>query len=83
MCAIADAYDAMVCGIGRPALTMAQALEELGRCAGQQFDPELVSCFDAVVNGEMEGLGLDPASAHGMEAFQDLVAALREDRGFV
>ena len=70
-------------GIGRPALTMAQALEELGRCAGQQFDPELVSCFDAVVNGEMEGLGLDPDSENGMQTFQELIEALREDRGFV
>jgi putative two-component system response regulator len=83
MCAIADAYDAMVCGIGRRPISMADALAELGRCAGQQFDPELVSCFDAVVNGELEGLGLDPASPHGMEDFQELVAALSEDRGFV
>jgi len=82
MCAIADAYDAMVCGLGRPPISMPQALAELHRCAGQQFDPELVSCFDAVVNGELESLGLDPA-ATGMEAFQGLVAALREDRGFV
>ena len=83
MCAIADAYDAMVCGIGRPKITMNAALEELARCAGHQFDPQLVSCFDAIVNGELEDLGLDPESGHGMDAFQELVASLREDRGFV
>jgi putative two-component system response regulator len=83
MCAIADAYDAMVCGLGRRPLSMAEALAELHACAGQQFDPELVSCFDAIVNGELEDLGLDPASDHGMDAFQELVASLREDRGFV
>ena len=83
MCAIADAYDAMVCGLGRPPLTMAEALAEIRNCAGQQFDPELVSCFDAVVNGELQDLGLDPASDHGMEAFQELVASLRENKGFV
>jgi putative two-component system response regulator len=83
MCAIADAYDAMVCGLGRPPLSMAEALAELRDCAGQQFDPELVSCFDAIVNGELEDLGLDPESGHGMDAFQELVASLREDRGFV
>jgi HD-GYP domain-containing protein (c-di-GMP phosphodiesterase class II) len=83
MCAIADAYDAMVCGLGRPAVTMAEALGELRNCAGKQFDPELVSCFDAIVNGELQDLGLDPASDHGMDAFQELVASLREDRGFV
>jgi putative two-component system response regulator len=83
MCAIADAYDAMVCGLGRSPLTMAEALAEIRNCAGQQFDPELVSCFDAVVNGELQDLGLDPASEHGMEAFQELVASLRENKGFV
>ena len=82
MCAIADAYDAMVCGLGRPPTSMAEALTELRDCAGQQFDPELVSCFDAIVNGELQDLGLD-ASGHGMDAFQELVASLREDRGFV
>ena len=83
MCAIADAYDAMVCGLGRAPLSMAEALLELRRCAGQQFDPELVSCFDTVVNGELHDLGLDPASDNGIDAFQDLVASLKEDRGFV
>ena len=83
MCAVADAYDAMVCGLGRPPVSMAQAFEELHNCAGQQFDPELVSCFDAVVNGELHDLGLDAESTGGMDAFQELVASLREDRGFV
>jgi diguanylate cyclase (GGDEF)-like protein len=43
---ICDAYNAMV--EGRPyrsAITKAQALEELRRCAGSQFDPELVKTF--------------------------------------
>jgi response regulator RpfG family c-di-GMP phosphodiesterase len=84
MCAIADAYDAMVCGLaGRPPRTLPEALGELRHQAGGQFDPELVSCFHAIVNDELEGLGLDPAAAHGMEAFQELVASLKEDRGFV
>jgi HD-GYP domain-containing protein (c-di-GMP phosphodiesterase class II) len=82
MCAVADAYDAMVCGIGRPALSMGEALAELRRGAGSQFDPELVSCFDTVVNSSLEDLGLGPATAQGMDAFQELVTSLREDRGY-
>ena len=84
ICAIADAYDAMVCGLaGRPPVSMGAALAELRSGAGGQFDPELVSCFDTIVNGGLEGLGLDPGSVHGMESFQELVASLKEDRGFV
>jgi HD-GYP domain-containing protein (c-di-GMP phosphodiesterase class II) len=84
MCAIADAYDMMVCGFGgRTPLGMGAALEELRRQAGLQFDPELVSCFDALVKGELDGIGVDPSSEPGMEAFQELVLSLKEDRGFV
>ena len=84
MCAIADAYDAMVCGLaGRPAVTMEVAMAEIRRCSGSQFDPELVSCFYAIVNEGLVGLGLDPGAVHGMESFQELVASLKENRGFV
>ena len=84
MCAIADAYDMMVCGMGgRPGKSMAEALAELHRNAGGQFDPELVECFEEVIRSEAGGLGMDLASENGMQDFQDLVLSLKEDRGFV
>jgi putative two-component system response regulator len=84
ICAIADAYDMMACGFGgRKPMSMEGALHELGREAGGQFDPGLVSSFDALVKGELEALGLDPSSGSGMEAFQELILSLKEDRGFV
>lgn len=44
--AIADAYDSMVTErTYRKAMTRTQALAELRRCAGTQFDPELVEQF--------------------------------------
>ncbi len=44
--AICDAYDAMLSDRPyRPAIGHAQALDELRRCAGSQFDPELVDAF--------------------------------------
>jgi putative two-component system response regulator len=84
ICAIADAYDAMVCGIGHgPKRDMAGALAELHQEAGRQFDPGLVSCFDSLIRSESEGLGLDLSTASGMQDFQALITALKEDRGFV
>jgi putative two-component system response regulator len=83
ICAIADAYDEMVSGLAGPASSMDQALAELRRGSGSRFDPELVACFDRMVREESEDLGVDLASTTGMEAFQELVNALREDRGFV
>jgi putative two-component system response regulator len=84
MCAVADAYDAMVCGLsGRPAATMDAALEEMNRCAGTQFDPELVRCFDAFIRSEARDRGVDCSSSPGMEGFQELILSLQEDRGFI
>ena len=84
LCAVADAYDSMVCGLGaRPPRTMQQALDALRAEAGGQFDPELVACFDDLIRAETEDLGVDFSSNPGMEEFQSLVNALQEDRGFV
>lgn len=84
MCALADAYDVMVCGIGAgPAKTMDQALRELRREAGKQFDPELVATFEKMIRTESAERGVDMSSSSGMEGFQELVLSLQEDRGFV
>jgi HD-GYP domain-containing protein (c-di-GMP phosphodiesterase class II) len=43
---VADAFDAMTSDRSyRPALSVEQALAELERCAGTQFDPELAETF--------------------------------------
>ena len=47
MCVV-DCYDAMSCQRPyRPALSYRQCLAELRRCAGTQFDPEMVEAFRA------------------------------------
>jgi putative nucleotidyltransferase with HDIG domain len=44
--AVADAFDAMTSDRPyRPALDRDEALAEVGRCAGTQFDPEIVRVF--------------------------------------
>lgn len=50
---IADAYDAMVSDrVYRKGRTTEQAFAELRRCAGSQFDPELVERFIQSVNAQ-------------------------------
>jgi HD-GYP domain-containing protein (c-di-GMP phosphodiesterase class II) len=53
--AVADAFDAMTSERPyRPALTLEEALSEVQRCSGAQFDPEVVDAFlDAVETGEV------------------------------
>ncbi len=53
--AVADAFDAMISNrvyrAGRP---FAYATEELTRRAGEQFDPEVVECFNGIPQAEWE-----------------------------
>ena len=52
---IADAYDAMTTDRPyRKAMQHEAAVSEIGRCAGSQFDPELVSVFVRSVSGGLE-----------------------------
>ena len=84
ICAVADAYDAMIFGFsGAEPRNMAEALQELRSEAGRQFDPELVAEFEVMVRDEMEGRGVDLGAGAGMAGFLDLVRSLTEDRGFV
>jgi diguanylate cyclase (GGDEF)-like protein len=49
--AVCDAFEAMTSERPyRPALSVREALDELRRCAGAQFDPNVVSVFTAIVS---------------------------------
>lgn len=51
---IADAYDAMTNDRPyRKAIPHAEAIAELRRCSGVQFDPKLVELFDKVIQSEL------------------------------
>lgn len=53
--AVADSYDAMVCDRPyRTGRTPAEALKEVERCSGSQFDPEVVRQFKAVMHVELD-----------------------------
>jgi diguanylate cyclase (GGDEF)-like protein len=53
--AVCDAYEAIVSDRAyRAARTPQEALAELRRCAGEQFDPAVVAAFEAAVGGTVE-----------------------------
>ena len=84
MCAVADVYDTMVTDRPyRKACSMDKALEELRSVAGTQLDPDLVRCFEVVIRRESANEGIDPSIDDGLENFQQLIAALTDDRGFL
>ena len=52
---VADAYDAMTSDrVYRPALTKAQAREEILKCRGTQFDPHLTDLMIDIIDQEMK-----------------------------
>ena len=83
--AIADAFDSMTSDrTYRKGMTIAEAVSELRRCAGSQFDPQLVEAFAEVVQdqrveieesgclGAREVLrGLGQAAEYVVQAFDD------------
>lgn len=84
VCAIADAYDDLVCGLrGGARCSLDEALRHLRMGAGRLYDPHLVESFESMIRAESDDLGLDISAGPGMNNFQQLVSALQEDRGFV
>lgn len=52
--AVCDAFDAMTSTRAyRPPLTIGEALAELARCSGKQFDPALIDIFTAAVTARI------------------------------
>ncbi len=66
--AVADAFDAMISHRPyRAAMPVAEAVEEIRRCAGTQFDPEIVDAFSRTLQ---IGPTQAPKRQHGMSTGQ-------------
>src|SRR5262249_29389804 len=84
LCAVADAYDEMVCGFTEHGeMRMGEALNQLRRASGMRLDADLVRRFDAVIREEASTYGIDAEVSAGLEGFQELIGLLEEDRGFL
>jgi HD-GYP domain-containing protein (c-di-GMP phosphodiesterase class II) len=77
--AVCDAYHAMTSDrVYQPPLPVADALGELSRFAGTQFDPRVVSVFIALKGDDRAGEGR-PVGAHSRAVdIEPLPSALRE-----
>jgi HD-GYP domain-containing protein (c-di-GMP phosphodiesterase class II) len=64
--AVTDSFDAMTSNRAyRPALPAVRAIEEVDRCAGTQFDPDVAAVFlDAWESGAL-GITVAPAAVAG------------------
>ncbi len=61
---VADSYDAMTSKRSyRESMSVEQALVEMNRCAGSQFDPEVVKVFSEMIKGRISGGRQQEASA--------------------
>lgn len=81
--AVADACDDLARGeAGTPGCTLEEALGRLAGESGTRFDPLILRCFDALIRGEAEDLGLDLRTASARDGFGDLVQSLQQDRGY-
>lgn len=69
--AIADTYDAMTSSRSyRTALPHQVAIEEVKRCAGTQFDPQLAELFVSI-SDEIEALKQDPEGSYSRYSYLD------------
>jgi HD-GYP domain-containing protein (c-di-GMP phosphodiesterase class II) len=83
MCAIAEAFDAMVSGLcGGARRTIPVALERLREEAGGQFDPDLVEHFGTAIRVHAQEYGIGVSAHAGTATLRDLLASLETDRGF-
>lgn len=70
---VADAFDAMTSDRSyRKALSVEEAMAELERCSGSQFDPRIVNVFQAITEREAFGGGLQECSQIVREEFEQV-----------
>src|SRR5262249_40036049 len=81
MITIADSYDALTTNRPyRPALTREEALAELNRCSGAQFDPQVLNSFRAVLGRCKTPSDQSPPS-RSTQVFKKSFPVLRQDPG--
>lgn len=69
--ALADTYDAMTSSRSyREALSHQQALDEIKRCSGTQFDPKLAELFISI-SDEIESIKKDPDGCYSQYSYLD------------
>jgi putative two-component system response regulator len=84
ICAVADAFDALLCE-AKPgsAYSMLEALEDLRGMSGSRLEPRLVDGFITALQGEARLEGIDVAATNGLANLQQFVESFSRSRNYI
>jgi putative two-component system response regulator len=84
ICAVADAFDALLCEHKRSAeLSMLDALEPLRAMSGTRLEPRLVNCFIDTLQNEARIEGIDVAAKHGLTNLHQFIESFSQSRNYL
>lgn len=84
ICAVADAFDALLCeGKRGPDFSMLDALDGLRRMSGTRLEPRLVNCFATTLINEARIEGIDVAATDGLSHLHQFVESFSQSRNYL
>jgi len=83
ICAVADAFDSLLCEHDTGTYSLQDALGDLVGMSGTRLQPRLTRCFVETLRNEGRNEGIDLDSKHGLATLHQLVESLSNSRSFI
>jgi len=83
ICAVADAFDSLLCEGESGAFSLDDALGELLAMSGTRLDPKLTRRFVDALRDEVRNEGVDLDAKHGLANLHQLVESLSNSRNYI